>query len=148
MKEELLRMKGQSVVLAEHQTFELLSGCADMRFLSALLIGEISKRSHVNFLNGVYGMEVNCHAQLCNVWIPFTAENIPAACYIVKKMAEYLRVDYECDVEDIIDVQLATDFNTTAAGDASRPWHTRDMIHRLKVPREEMPRTIRKHRIK
>ena len=79
----------------------------DMRFLSALLIGEIPKHSPVHFLNGVYGMSLTCntHDHLCNVYIPYTAENISPACYLVQKMAEYLHIDYECDVDDIIDIE-------------------------------------------
>ena len=82
-----------------------------MRVLSALLIGEIPKHSPIHFLNGVYGMPLTCstHDRLCNVYIPYTPENISPACYLVKKMAEYLHIDYECDVEDIIE----TDANKT-----------------------------------
>lgn len=88
-----------------------------MRFLSALLIGEISKYSPVHFLDGIYDMSVQCntHAHnrhVCNVWIPHVAENIAPACYLVEKMAAYLHVDYECDVDDTIDVEFTTGSNT------------------------------------
>lgn len=85
----------------------------DMRFLSALLIGEIPKHSPVHFLNGVYGMSLTCntHDHLCNVYIPYTAENISPACYLVQKMAEYLHIDYECDVDDIIDIEPDSNTN-------------------------------------
>jgi len=65
----------------------------DMRFLSALLIGEIPKHSPVHFLNGVYGMSLTCNT------------------HDRSKMAEYLHIDYECDVDDIIDIEPDSNTN-------------------------------------
>lgn len=72
-----------------------------MAFVSALLIGSNLRHGPANYLNLIYDMSVHCDAHMCNIFIPM--EHISEACYLVEKMANYLHVHYECDVEDSID---------------------------------------------